>query len=258
MSFGSGIEWNAGKTSGLVKFGDDSNLLVLFYAKAVEIPSKSVQLGRRYCENQIYVKIQHPGENHNIIDRPANDQDKMRFRQQWQAFVMNRTQVPEGTPIDLLFPNNPAFAENLRAMGIHTVEQCSSLSATAIENIGRGGQEAVNKAKQYLANASKGVDFHEFKKKEEEWANDRRRLEMQLADMKARLDAFLMKDQHPERASLSPPFIEGYDPQAERINANHVTKELAKKHAAQPVGKFVPDAVPAEPSFPDEFTDMLK
>lgn len=251
-----GVEWGAGGKFGTVKFGDDSNLLVMFYNKAVEIPAKSQQLGRRYCENQIYVKIQHPGETHNIIDRPIKDEDKHRFARHWQAFVMNRTQVPEGTPIDLLFPNNPSFAENLRAMGIYTVEQCSQLSATAIESIGRGGQETVNRAKQYLENANKGADWHAFKKKETEWEQKFRMLEQQNADLRARLDAYLMRDKDPVKASLSPPFVEGYDPQAERINANHVTSEIAKKQAQTKT--FVPDAIPAEPTFPSEFEDMLK
>lgn len=258
MSFGTGIEWNAGKTSGLVKFGDDSNLLVMFYNKAVEIPAKSQQLGRRYCENQIYVRIQHPGETANIIDRPVKDEDKHRFARHWQAFVLNRTQVPEGTPIDLLFPNNPAFAENLRSMGIHTVEQCAKLSAMAIENIGRGGQEVVNRAKQYLENATKGADWHAFKKKEEEWEQKFRMQNQQIADLQSKLNAILARDKEPEKHSLSPPFMPGYDPQAERINANHATAELAKK-AAPVKQEFVPDALPNEPTFPEDMVnDMLK
>jgi len=258
------VEWNAGGGSGFLVGKENTNVLVMFYNRSVEIPAKSAQLGRRYCENQIYVKIQHPGETNNIIDRPVRDEDKVRYASHWRAFVMNRTQVPEGTPIDLLFPNNPAFAENLRAMGIYTIEQCSELSAIAIENIGRGGQEAVNRAKQYLANAQKGVGFHEWKKKEEEWAAHTRRLENQIAELTSKLNAVLMKDREPEKHSLSPPFIPGYDAQTERINANHITHDLAKQaaasqqHAAQVVSKFVPDAIPGEPTFPEEFSDMLK
>ena len=255
-NYGNGIDWNAGGTSGTVKFGDDRNLLVVFYNKAVENTAKSINAGRRITENQIYVKIQHPGESLNIIDRPVKDEDKYKFRDRWKNFLMNRQQIPEGTPIDLLFPNNPAFAENLRGAGVHTVEQCAGLSAIAIDSIGRGGQECVNRAKQYLENAKKGADFHMWKKKEEEWSQKFKIQEQQIKDLATRLEALLQRSTNPQQHSLNPPFIPGYDAQSERINANHPTTEIAQKRVPQPITQPILtedleiEAIPAEPTFP--------
>ena len=213
------------------------NLLVIFFNKAVEIPAKSLEMGRRYCVNQVWVKIQHPGENFNIIEREATDQDKMRFRNYWSAFVQNRTQVPEGSPIDLLFPNHPAVGENLRAMGIFTIEQCAKLSANAIDNIGRGGQEYVNRAQAYLSQADKGKNFHKLQKQLDDARTENRVLSHQVGQLKETVDKLMLRGSPGE--SINPPWIQGFDAQAERINANHPTKELAakgrKKNKAKPV-----------------------
>lgn len=226
-----GIIMAPGGTHGLAKYGDDKNLLVMFYNRAVEIPSESVKQGRRICRNEIYVTIQHPGEMLNKIDRPANDQDKVRFRDQWSRFVQDRTQIPEGTPIDLLFPNHPAVGENLKALGIFTIEQCASLSALAIDTIGRGGQEYVVRAQRYLDSANKGAAFHELQGKNDQLTQQVRILENQIKQLKEQLDMVMVRHNDPIRGAQQPPFVENFDVQSARINANHPTQEEAVKRS---------------------------
>jgi len=243
-----GIDWNGGGKSGTVKFGGgDDSLLVLFYNRSVEIPSKSVEMGRRWCENQVFIKIQHPGENFNVIDRPATDADKMRFRRYWNLFMQNRTQVPEGTPIDLLFPNHPAVGENLRAMGVYTIEQCAKLSAIAIDGIGRGGQEYVNRAQAYLASADKGKSFHKMQKQLDEERTRNSVLEQQVASLKSTVDQLLMKTGNQPGMSLNPPFIPGFDAQSERINANHPTQEVAQQAKKRKKKREIVEEEPVDP-----------
>lgn len=255
------LEWGPGKQYANVKYGDDSQLLVMFYTKEIENAAKSLQAGRPIFENQIYIKIQHPGEPYNVIDRPANDQDKQRFRGNWEKFLVNRSQVPEGTPIGLLFPNNPAFAATLRGQGVYTIEQAANLSGHAIDNIGRGAQEIVNRAKKYLENATKGIDFHKLQQKEAEWEQKFKIQNQQIEQLKAQLDAYLQSQFKP---NPNQGYIPGYDPQTERINANHVTGELNKlKPKTGPVNvggdvanqQLIIDAIPAEPGadVPDFF-----
>lgn len=223
-----GIDWNAGGLSGLVKFENDNNLLVVFFTKAVPNPLASKEAGRVICEDHVFIRIQHPGETLNIIERPANDGDKQRFPRLWEAYVRNQAQVVEGTPIDLLFPNYPAVAENLRAYGVQTIEQCANLSAHAINSIGMGGQEYSNRAKKYLEGANTGKAFHTLQKELTDRNSEIRVLKDQMGKLQAKLDALLARDISPGGSVLNPPFIQGFDAQSERINANHATKELAK------------------------------
>ncbi len=234
--------------TGIAQYGDDSSLLVFFYNKSVQNPSKSLEAGRPIHENQIYIKIQHPGEQYNIIDRPVNDSDKMRFRDKWSKFLQNRTQVPEGTAIEQLFPNYPAVAENLRACGVYTVEQCAKLSAAAIDNIGRGAQEYSNRAKKYLDSSTKGVAFHALQKENDDLRNSIAVQNNQIRQLKEQLDHVLMRVNDPIKNSQQPPFIPGYDVQTERLNANHPTAEAVRV-------KKTRKAKPALPTLEDQVTD---
>jgi len=241
-----GVDWNAGGHTGMVKWGDDSNLLVMFYNKSVHVSAMSTE-GRPVYRDEIYIKIQQPGEMLNIIDRPVTDNDKRRFRNAWANFIHDRTQVPEGTPIGLLFPNHPAVGENLRGVGVYTIEQCANLTAHAIDTIGRGGQEYVNRAKAYLEMSNKGANFHKLQKALEEEQQKSRIMEETVAQLKAQLNSMNTKLIDPVRASLNPPFIPNYDAQAERINNNAPTKEAAQQAAKRR----------RAPTLEDKITDPL-
>lgn len=224
-----GINMAPGGSHGLVQYGTDDNLLVCFYNRSVQDASRSNSEGLPIHRDVIHIRIQPPGEMLNIIDRPINDFDKKRFPRQWGAFVHDRTQVPEGTPIDLLFPNHPAVAENLRGYGVYTIQQCAKLSAHAIDTIGRGGQEYVNRANKYLEHATSGKAFHAMQKELDDEKQKNRIMEQQIAQMRSQIDNLTLKFNDPIRGAQQPEFVPGYDVQSERINLNSPTNELAKK-----------------------------
>lgn len=153
---------------GTVQYGGDRSMVVMFYNKGVQNPAKSAEAGRPFFEDRVFVRIHPPGERLNIIDRPMQDSDRRRWPMQWAQFKENRAQIPEGTPIDLLYPDQPAIAQTLRASGVHTVESCAELSANAIETIGMGVQRFVNDAQKYLSTAQKGIGATQFRRELEE------------------------------------------------------------------------------------------
>jgi hypothetical protein len=63
---------------------------------------------------------------------------------------------PDGTPIEHLFPINPAIAKMLRGHGIVTVEFCSRLTPHAVAFLGGAAQSWVNRAKRYVESTKKG------------------------------------------------------------------------------------------------------
>lgn len=222
-----GIDWqNADKTYGQVRFGDDSQLVVLFFTKSVFDAAKSAAEGTRQYINKVYVRIQPPGERLNVIERPVQESDKRRFSAQWNSFLQNKTQVPEGTPIDLLFPNNPAVADNLKAFGVYTIQQCAKLSANAIETVGMGGRDWVNMANQYLENAQSGTAFlqlrTELDKKDQEIKLIKRNFEL----LKAQHDELMARLNNPNAFATQPAWVPGYDAQTERLEANHPSQEM--------------------------------
>lgn len=162
----SGVDWQGGVGNwGIAKFGDDRRAIVFFHKHSVWNEQKSIQAGRRVYDELDFVSIQHPGEREQKIDRPVKaNEDPQRWPSQWAAYLKNHEQTVEGTPIDLLFSQHPAVGDNMKAVGVTTIEQLANLSATGMANVGMGAQEYVNYAKRYLEMSQKGVGFHQFSK----------------------------------------------------------------------------------------------
>lgn len=221
------VDW-AGQGYGTANYAPD-NMNVLFYLRSVKDEKQSRENNRPIHVNMDYIRMQVPGESNTVIDRPATDQDKHRFHPKWNAYLHDKTQVPEGTPIELLFVNNPAMGENLKGFGVYTVEQCANLSAHAVTSIGIGAQDFVNKAKAYLDSASRGSNFLNLERELKDQKQQNRMLQQNYNTLQAQLNALTQKMQNPQNAGMQPPWQPGLDAQAERLNANHPSVELAKK-----------------------------
>ena len=225
------IEWNGpNKDYGIVSFGQDKDLVVKIYWRSMPDTKASEAAGAPVYKNVEYIDMFRPGEMMNMIVRPLTDADKRRFKSNYDQFVLQKTQVPEGTPVDLLFPNNPAVADSLRGYGIYTIQQLTNLSATAIDSIGMGGQDFVNKAKAYMNAASSGKEVVKMQEDMRKMARDAVRKDEQIAGLQAQVNALIenMKNK-PQQDINNPPDLAGDDTQANRINANHVTNDLSKK-----------------------------
>lgn len=175
---------------GMVNLGPtDDQQVVIFRWESIRNDLKSREVGRPIHDRQMYVMIHPPGERLNIIDRPVQDSDKHRWPRQWNAFVSNRAHVPEGTPIVMLFPVNPEVADMLRGLGIHTVELLAKLTPHAIDTVGMGAMEWVNKARKYLDQAKNGVDYHQIEKMRVEHEHEVGALKNQIADLVSRMNS---------------------------------------------------------------------
>jgi len=157
MSTFNKVEWNSGrKDYGMAYDASDDGLIVNFYMKSVRDQLETRKQGIPIFNDVVFVKIFRAGELLNVIDRPKEENDERRFARQWNNFQDRKIQVPEGTPIDLLFPNNPGIADSLRARGVYTIQQCANLTAHGMDGIGMGAQEYVNRAKKFLEMAGSG------------------------------------------------------------------------------------------------------
>ena len=172
-----------GEWGGVVKYGNDRHLVVMFYVRSVHNPVKSQQAGRRMHDMMDYVKMHAPGEQMQVIDRPVVEDDKRRFPRQWEQFQRGRQQIPDGTPIDLLFPSHPHIADNLRSYGVHTIEACAEMSQPALDSIGMGAQDYKNRASDYLAAANDGSAHHKFTTEIEALKRENGRLKRQMEDL---------------------------------------------------------------------------
>jgi hypothetical protein len=149
------------RNGGIVEFGSDARLFVEFYSRSVLDEKASKDAGRPVHAQMDYVRIRQPGER-DEINRPAHNGDRQRFTRHWQAYQEGREATPAGTPLAILFPNNPEVVENLKYDKIFVVEQLAALNDTQIGNIGLGGRQFVDKAKAFLDAASNGKGLQDL------------------------------------------------------------------------------------------------
>lgn len=144
---------------GSVQFGGgDRRMIVWFFTKAVQMNAQSEEAGRPIFEDRHFVHIQQPGER-DFQEREATMSDQQRWPDKWQAYLNQREQLDEGTPLSTLFPSEPAIVEMLRALKVHTAEQLANLTETGIQRIGMGARSYVDRAKRYLQEAALSAPF---------------------------------------------------------------------------------------------------
>lgn len=211
----------------------DDQMIVGFYRRSILNRSKSQEKGIPVYEARDFVKIQHPGESYNVVDKEATEVEKRRWPQRWQQYVEGISQTPDGIPINLLFPHRPEVEATLKGYNIHTVEQLANLSGTAIQTVGMGCQEWVNGAAKYLEHARKGVDHHQH-------AAELSKRDAVIATMKRQVDDLtniVNQLKHAQQQTVVP---HNFDYQTAQINTTHASSDESTAHL-QPPAQFVQD-----------------
>lgn len=226
-----------------VQFGSDNNVNVSFYVKSVLNRAKSREEGRPVHESIEYVRIQHPGEK-DYTDRPVTEvpQTVHRFARQWAAFKESRKFVPDGTPVEMVFPQWPEIAANLHGLGVHTAEQLANLTAEGISHLGLGGQDWVNKAKKFVEYGEKGVAHHKVQKELSDRDSKIDVLENTVAMMKNQIDRLLAAQSGVPLPMLPP----------DRANQAQAWAQTVEPPVAKPLEVDLgPEETGADPTFPN-------
>ena len=135
------------------RFQGDEKVFAQFYMKAVQDHAKSKAEGRAIFRDKPYIKIVVPGDKSNIVNRPARDIDKQRFPRQWAAFENMKEQPLEGTPIEEWPLVTRSQAEELKFIGVFTVEMLAEMPDSASF---MGSAVLKQKAQEWL-DATKGT-----------------------------------------------------------------------------------------------------
>jgi len=169
----------------------DSLLHVEFYTKAQHQPFDSEKEGSPIFKDRDYIKIYTPGNQLNVIDRLAIEDDKKRFPLHWARYKEMRGDAENvvGTPVAEWPILTRAQAETLRHMKFFTVEQIAGASDAAINDIGmKVGYSAADlqkKARHFLM-AAKGAAEQERQAKELEKRDEQiAAMQKQLAELTA-------------------------------------------------------------------------
>lgn len=150
-------------SDGTVSFGTDDKLYVRFFDHPVLAGAESQREGRPIYKSVPFVRIIQPGER-DRIERPVKESDKHRFPKQWAHYQQGREPIPDGTPIDVLFPNQPELPAMLRHVQVHTIEQLAALSDTGLQGIGMGARDLQSRARKFLEAAKDISGTHQIQR----------------------------------------------------------------------------------------------
>ena len=115
----------------------DQALNVEFFDGTILQNYLSEQEGRPIYHDAVFVRIQTPGNDHNIIVRPVEERDKKRFPLHWAHYKNNASNEQHpGTPLSELPGLTKSAVLNLKARGFHTVEQFAGASDQIISSLG--------------------------------------------------------------------------------------------------------------------------
>lgn len=132
--------------SGVMRLeGGDARLFVRFEKRSRRNAYKSDLEGRPVYEPVDYVRIKQPAERDEWVG-PVTEAHKHRFPRQWEQYQKEAEQTPEGTPVELLFPNEPHVIELMLDLKIQTIEQLATITEGGIERLGMQGRKYVTKA----------------------------------------------------------------------------------------------------------------
>lgn len=97
-----------------------------------------------------YIKIVSPGQKHSTVHRKVTEEDKIKFKDVWDAYQNKEEMRAAGIPLkkwdgidDLLIPE-------MESMNVFTVEALAAVPDGNLVNLGAGARKLQEAAKEYL------------------------------------------------------------------------------------------------------------
>lgn len=177
----------------------DKSLAVRFYIAPLQNDVKSESEGRPIFDDTEFVEIRVRGDRNNIVQRPARDDDRKRFRDAYVAFRDQRKNLESGTPLAQWPIMSLSMVEELRYLGFQTVEQVAEAAENACAKV-TGLLMLKQKAKIFLEHAKGGAPMEKLTNQNKE-LQDRltasesmnAKLSKQVEDLLLRVEAFESK-----------------------------------------------------------------
>lgn len=168
----------------------DEKLLVSIYTRSVQHPAKTEEAGHPVFEDVPFIKIQVPGDPTTVVDTKLRDHHKRRFPRHWAHFQQYQNAAPVmGTPLAEWAAVSRSQADNLKVVGVMTVEQLADLTDAQIQRIGMGGEQLRRKAQAWLKQAQEGAGALASAGRMSELEESNKMLQAQVAELMAAMNA---------------------------------------------------------------------
>ena len=166
------------KNAEVISHGDDSTVIATFSDSHVKNEYRSENEGRAIYDHYIEVNLVFAGNNLNTYayrftkeDGEKGNEWTQRFPRQWDAFLAQKEQVPDGMPIEIWAPLDKHRVMLLKAMRIHTVEQIAGMTDQTGPNMGLDWRKLRDMAKATLSPADGAVEISKLTRMVEDLKN---------------------------------------------------------------------------------------
>ena len=137
---------------------------------------------------------------------PNGNSHIKQFPAEWNAFYDGINGEVIGTPLELLFPYDPAIVEQYAAVHVKTVEALAKLSEGQASLLGMGGLDNHKRAKQYLERQNAAVTGNQFNAYVATLEKEKKSLESKVCDLSGKLEELLarMNEKDEPKAKVAP------------------------------------------------------
>lgn len=123
--------------------------------------------------------------------KDPNRSDILKNQDAWNAFARGQTYEAVGTPLSVLFRNDPARVDKYKFYHLSTVEQVAAIPDGQLQTLGMGAMDDRAKAKAFLAKTQGNGAVLTLNRELEEERAQRKALENVVADLTEKLTQVL-------------------------------------------------------------------
>jgi hypothetical protein len=156
--------------------------MVFFHEVVDEDKAASIREGRPIARTRIFVKHFTPGDTLLEVDKPMKPDDAMKYPEQWRAFQEKRSQVVNGTAIEMWPQISTTQVYEFKAMKIFTVEQLIGLPDQFAQKI-QGFHQLKQKAENFLRLAKDATVLEEKNRQNEKLSAEIEELKRQVREL---------------------------------------------------------------------------
>lgn len=117
--------------------------------------------GRPVYRDREFITIMKPGDRDNIVMRPVEPEDRLRFEKRYNDWKKGEEEGSSGTPLEELAFISSAEREEFRFFNVRTAEQLAAMSDGVAQKFPRGNSLRT-RAQRYLEAAEKKAPFDEL------------------------------------------------------------------------------------------------
>jgi len=163
-------------------------LIAEFFIDAVHMTALSEKEGRPIFEDREFIRIIPIGDNKTEVVKEATDEIRQRFAEEYGVFKRGAGQTFSGTPLNQWPVMTPAQIKQFNHFNVYTVDQLSDLDDIAINRVGPGTRDWVEKAKAFLVHAKNSADAQKFAAENERLKDDMAQLRATVAQLSKHIE----------------------------------------------------------------------